>query len=129
MATIKNLTVNTDRSVTLVTDTGDILSMSSALAGVLKEQFLLRELHDGISNVIDDAISDGDLDLSKYDGSREEFEDEIYTDLADEITYGDYTALCNDGEWIKEKVYDLANFYELEPSDDDYDDEEDEEEE
>ena len=129
MATIKNLTVNTDRSVTLVTDTGDIMSMSSALAGVLKEQFLLRELRDGISNVIDDAISDGDLDLGKYDGSREEFEDEIYTDLADEITYGDYTALCNDGEWIKEKVYDLANFYELEPSDDDYDDEEDEEEE
>lgn len=45
---IKSLTVNSDRSVTLVTDTGDILSMSSALAGCLKEQLAKHDVRDSI---------------------------------------------------------------------------------
>ena len=109
---------------TLTLEDGTEATLSSALAGCLKEQFLLQELKDGITNIIDDEINSGYIDLAKYDGSREEFEDEIYTDLADDISCGDYSALCNDGEYIREKVVDLADYYELEPDDDDDDEEE-----
>lgn len=119
---ITNIHTDDGYTYTLTLEDGTEATLSSALAGCLKEQFLLQELKDGISNVVDDEISDGYLDLGKYDGSREEFEDEIYTDLADEISCGDYTALCNDGEWIKEKVYDLADFYDLHPDEDDEED-------
>lgn len=108
---------------TLTLEDGTEATLSSALAGCLKEQFLLQELKEGITAIVDDEISGGYIDLDKYDGSREEFEEEIYTDLADDITCGDYSALCNDGEYIREKVTDMDNFYELEP-DDDYDEEE-----
>lgn len=116
---IKNLTVNRDYSVTLIDDMGSIISMSSALAGCLKEQFLKMELRDAITNILDEEISDGYIDMSKHEYSREDFEEEIYTDLEDEIEYGDYHCLCNDGEWIREKITDLASFYELEPDDED----------
>ena len=110
---------------TLTLEDGTEATLSSALAGCLKEQFLLQELRDGITNVLDDEINGGYIDMSKHEYSREDFEEEIYTDLADEISCGDYTALCNDGEYIREKVTDLADYYELEP-DDEYDEEEDE---
>jgi len=119
---IKNLTVNRDHSVTLVTDTEDILSMSSALAGCIKQNLLLLELRDAITNILDEEISDGNIDMSKHEYSREDFEEEIYCDLEEEIEYGDYSALCNDGEWIREKITDTANYYELEPDDEEEED-------
>lgn len=118
MATIKNLTVNTDGSVTLVTETGDILSMSASQSGIIKEQMLLSELRCAITNILDDEIDGGYIDMSKHEYSRADFEEEIYEDLEDEITCGDYSCLCNDGEWIREKISDLANYYELDPNDD-----------
>ena len=64
-----------------------------------------------------DEISEGNIDMDKHEYSREDFEEEIYCDLEEEIQYGDYSALCNDGEWIREKITDLADYYELEPDD------------
>lgn len=61
--------------------------------------------------------------MDKHQYSRADFEEEIYVDLEDEISCGDYSALCNDGDWIREKIIDLANYYELEPDDDDEGDE------
>ena len=115
MATIKNLTVNLDGSVTLIDDMGNVISMSSALAGCLKEQLLLQELRCAITNILNDEIDSGYIDMSKHEDSRESFEDEIYSELEDDISCGDYTALCNDGEWIRERVIDLAQCYGLEP--------------
>ena len=122
MAKIINIEINREdtvgRGVVLTFATGETITLSFADAGIIKEQMLLEELRDGITNIVDDEIGDGYMDLDKYDGSREEFEDEIYVDLEDEISCGDYSALCNDGEWIREKVDDLITYYDLEPDED-----------
>lgn len=119
MARITNIHINNEdavgRGVVLTLDNGETLTMTFADAGIIKEQMLMQELRCGITNVIDEEIADGYLDMNKYEGTREEFEDEIFVDLEDEVSCGDYTALCNDGAWIREKVEDLANYYELEP--------------
>ena len=119
MARITNIHINNEdavgRGVVLTLDNGETLTMSFADAGIIKEQMLLQELRGGISNILDDEIDGGYIDMSKHEYSREDFEEEIYCDLEDEISRGDYTALCNDGAWIREKVEDLANYYDLEP--------------
>lgn len=119
MARITNIHINNEdavgRGVVLTLDNGETLTMTFADAGIIKEQMLMQELRCGITNVIDKEIADGYIDMNKYEGTREEFEDEIFVDLEDEVSCGDYTALCNDGEWIREKVEDLANYYDLEP--------------
>ena len=131
MARITNITINNEdavgRGVVLTLDSGEALTLTFADADIIKTRMLLQELRDGIRNILDDEIDNGNIDMSKHEYSREDFEEEIYTDLADEIEYGDYSALSNDGEWIREKITDTADFYELQPDDeDDYDDEEDE---
>lgn len=119
MAHITNITINKEdavsRGVVLTLDNGETLTMSFSDASIIKTQMLLQELRDGITNILDDEISGGYIDMSKHKYSREDFEEEIYCDLSDEIECGDYSALCNDGEWIREKITDTANFYELEP--------------
>lgn len=119
MARITNIHINNEdavgRGVVLTLDNGETLTMTFADAGIIKEQMLMQELRCGITNVIDEEIANGYLDMNKYEGTREEFEDEIFVDLEDEVSCGDYTALCNDGAWIREKVEDLANYYDLEP--------------
>ena len=121
MARITNIHINNEdavgRGVVLTLDNGETLTMTFADAGIIKEQMLMQELRCGITNVIDEEIANGYLDINKYEGTREEFEDEIFVDLEDEVSCGDYTALCNDGAWIREKVEDLADYYELEPDD------------
>ena len=119
---IKNVTVNRDFSVTMTDDIGNIVSMSSALAGCLKEQFLLMELRTAITNTLDDEIDGGYVDMSRHEFTREDFEEEIYTDFADDISCGDYSCLSDDGDSIREKISDLADYYELNPTDDDDDD-------
>ena len=84
---IKSLTVNRDRSVTLVTDTGDILSMSSALAGVLREQLMKHDVRDAIRYTCEDY--DGDcISLGSLDMTEEEFYDEVFSRFDEEIEYG-----------------------------------------
>lgn len=103
---IKSLTVNTDRSVTLVTDTGDILSMSSALAGVLREQLMKRDVQDNIRYTCEDY--DGDcISLGSLDMTEEEFYDEVFSRFDEEIEYGNYPTK-ND---IQEAVLDTAKDY------------------
>lgn len=119
MARIKsvNISRNDDakRGIVITFDNGETTILSFADAGIIKEQLLLDELRCGIANVVDDEISEGNIDMDKHEGSREDFENEIYEDLMDDITCGDYSALCNDGEYIREKVTDLAAYYGLEP--------------
>jgi diacylglycerol kinase family enzyme len=106
MATIKNLTVNTDRSVTLTTDTGDILTMSSALAGILREQYAKHDVRDAIRYVCEDA--DGDtIALGSFDGTVDEFIDEVFSTFEDDIECGVYPS----EEAIEDAVLDTANTY------------------
>ena len=125
MARITNIHINNEdavgRGVVLTLDNGETFTMTFADAGIIKEQMLMQELRCGITSVIDEEIANGYLDMNKYEGTREEFEDEIFVDLEDEVSCGDYTALCNDGAWIREKVEDLANYYDLEPDEEEED--------
>ena len=121
MAKIINIEINKEdavgRGVVLTLATGEEITLSFADAGIIKERMLLEELREAITNILDDEISDGSIDMTKHEYSREDFEEEIYCDLEEEIQYGDYSALCNDGEWIREKITDLADYYGLEPDD------------
>ena len=103
---IKSLTVNTDRSVTLVTDTGNILSMSSALAGVLREQLMKHDVLDAIRYTCEDY--DGDcISLGSLDMTEEEFYDEVFSRFDEEIEYGNYPTKDD----IQEAVLDTAEDY------------------
>lgn len=113
--TITKINISDDNNITLIIDGTTELPLSASYAGIIKERMMLQELRYAITNILDEEIADGYIDIDKYDGTREEFEDEIYVDLEDEISCGDYTALCNDGKWIREKITDTANYYELEP--------------
>ena len=106
-----------DYTVTINFDNGETLTIDPANAGIIKQQLLLEELRSGIRNVVDDEIGSESMDFSRGDVTREAFENEIYEDLEDEITCGDYTALCDDGDWIREKVTDLAACYGLDNDD------------
>ena len=113
--TITKINISDDNNITLIIDGTTELPLSADYAVIIKERMMLQELRYAITNILDEEIADGYIDMDKYDGTREEFEDEIYVDLEDEISCGDYTALCNDGKWIREKITDTANYYELEP--------------
>lgn len=122
MARIIGININNGDKVgafaTLTLDDGQTIALTFSDAGIIKENLLKNELRSAITNILDDEINNGYIDMNKHEYSREDFEEEIYTDLEEEIEYGDYSALCNDGAWIREKITDLANFYELEPDDD-----------
>ena len=62
-----------------------------------------------IGDRIDFAVEEEGLDLDKYDGTREEFEEEIFVDLEDEVDYGNSV----DDNDIDDKIRDLAEYYEL----------------
>jgi len=103
---IKNLTVNTDRSVTLIDDLGNIISMSSALAGILREQLAKLDVRDAIRYKLEDL--DGDtIALGSFDGTTDEFIEEVFSSLEEEIEYGNYP---NDDD-IEEAVLDTADSY------------------
>ena len=103
---IKNLTVNKDHSVTLVDDAGNIISMSSALAGILKNQLLQMEVRDNIRYTVEDYDGDA-LSLGSFDGTMEEFVEEVYSTFENEIDFGNYPDL----DAIQEAVLDTAYFY------------------
>lgn len=118
MARIIGISINREdiaRGVLIHLDDGQTVTLSFADADIIKGRMLLNELRNAITNILDEEISNGYIDMDKHEYTRADFEEEIYEDLADEISNGDYNALCNDGDWIREKITDLANFYELEP--------------
>ena len=122
MARLINISINKDDAVgacvVLTLDDGQTVTLSYADAGAIKQNLLLHELREAIGYALDDAIGDDEIDLNKYDGTREEFIDEIYVDLEDDVYYGEYPS----EEYIKEKISDLCNFYDLEPDDNDEED-------
>ena len=103
---IKSLTVNADRSVTLVTDTGEILGMSSALAGILREQLAKHDVRDAIRYKCEDL--DGDMiSLGSLDMDTDEFVGEVFDTFSDEIEYGNHPSEDD----IEEAILDTARYY------------------
>ena len=119
MARIEKIKISSNddakRGVIISFDNGETMILSFADAGIIKQQLLLEELRCGIASIVEDEIASGSIDQAKYDNVREDFDTEIYDDLAEDILCGDYSALCHDGEYIREKVTDLAVYYDLEP--------------
>ena len=103
---IKNLTVNDDRSVTLIDDVGNIISMSSALAGILKEQLLQMDVRDMIRYTVEDYDGDA-ISLGSFDGTTDEFVDEVYSTFENDIDFGNYPT----EDAIQEAVLDTADSY------------------
>ena len=65
---------------------------------------------EGLRSQIEDRLSEAEsdwLDLSKYEGTREEFMQEIFDELEDEIDYGNSVS---DDE-VDERIEDTAGFY------------------
>lgn len=103
---IKNLTVNSDRSVTLIDDLGNVVSMSSALAGILREQLAKMDVRDAIRYAVEDL--DGDtISLGSFDGTTEEFIDEVFSLFDNDIEFGNYP----NEDSIQEAVLDTAESY------------------
>ena len=70
--------------------------------------FVGREgLKSQITDRLDFSIENEDLDMNKYDGTREEFEEEIFEALVDEIDYGN--SVSDDD--IDDKIADYADSY------------------
>lgn len=104
--TIKNLTVNADRSVTLTDTAGNILSMPSSLAGILREQLAKMDVRDAIRYTVEDYDGDA-ISLGSFDGTDEEFIDEVFATFEDEIEVGNYPSEDD----IQEAVLDTAESY------------------
>ena len=67
-------------------------------------------LRDSIGYKLDELNGDM-IDIEKYpDGDREDFIDEVFTDLEDEI---DLYGKIPDEDEIEEKILDTADFYEM----------------
>ena len=75
---------------------------------LLVNQFMKNGLRESIESLAHDM--DGDtIDLSLYPYTLEEFFDEIFVDMEDEIDYGNYPH----DEDIKDKIQDTADYYDM----------------
>lgn len=93
----------------ILKDDGTPVILTCSEAGILVN-FIGKE---GLRSQIDDRTTIAELDwldLSKYNGSREEFIQEIFEELEDEIDYGNSVS---DDE-IDERIGDLGTYYNLE---------------
>ena len=90
----------------ILKDDGTPVILTCAEAGLLVN-FIGKE---GLRSQIDERVEIAEydwLDLSKYEGPREDFLQEIFDDLVDEIDYGNSVS---DDE-IDERICDTAAFY------------------
>lgn len=114
MARLIRIDINHDDPSTgfvLALDDGQSITLPFVDAGAIKQRLLLEELREGIRNTMQDEIDGGYIDIDRHEYSREDFEEEVFVDLEDEIEYGNYTALSDDGKTIREKITDLADYY------------------
>ena len=88
---------------------GTPVVLSIAEAGLLVNFIGKENLRSQIEDRLAEAESDW-LDMTKYEGSRDEFIQEIFEELEDEIDYGNSVS----DEWIDERIGDLAMCYGLE---------------
>lgn len=93
----------------ILKDDGTPVILSAAEAGLLVNFIGKENLRTQIDERTDDAESDW-LDLTKYNGTRAEFIQEIFEELEDEIDYGNSVS----DDYIDERIADLATFYNLE---------------
>lgn len=104
--TIRSATLNHDRSITLIDEAGNILSMSSATAGMLKEQMLKQDVRDAIRYAMEDADGN-DIALGSLEIEEDEFLEEVFYKFEEDIEHG---ILPSDDD-IRDAVLDVASSY------------------
>ena len=87
-------------------DDGTNVVLTCMEAGLLVNFIGKENLRAQIEDRVEEAESDW-LDLTNYEGTRDEFIQEIFAELEDEIDYGNSVS----DDWIDERIGDLANFY------------------
>lgn len=86
---------------------GDTVTLTVNEVNQLVNLFNKDTLRERIQYKVEECAEDW-LDLSLYPYSAEEFIDEIYTDLEDNIDYGEPVS----DEYIEEHIADVIGFYE-----------------
>ena len=102
------LTRNENNTYTLERENGTIDLTMNEVSFIVNQSNKI-----GLRDTIEDLCRemDGDtIDLERYPYTFEEFIDEIFVDLEDEIDFGNFPS----EEDIKDKIQDTANFYEME---------------
>ena len=93
----------------VLNDTGSTIILSDNQMSFLFNQYAKIGLRDSIGYKVDELNGD-QIDLERYpDGGREDFIDEIFTDLEDEVDYGNMP----DDDDIEEKIIDTASYYDM----------------
>lgn len=90
-------------------DDGSKVVLTCNEASLLINYCWKEGLRSQINYQLDDVIDNGDCDLEKYDGTREEFIQEVFEYFEDEIDYGNSV----DDSEISDKIYDLVTEYGL----------------
>ena len=96
------------KTYTITRADGTAIELTANEVSLLMNQMQKDTLRERIEDAVNDM--DGDtIDMGKYEYTREEFIDEIFVDLEEEIDYGN--AVSDDD--ITDKINDVANFYEM----------------
>ena len=102
------LTRNENNTYTLERENGTLDLTANEVSFILNQANKI-----GLRDRIEDLCRemDGDtIDLERYPYTFEEFIDEIFVDLEDEIDFGNIPS----EEDIKDTIHDTANFYDME---------------
>lgn len=97
------------RQYKITKDDGTTVILTWSEASLLIN-FLGKE---GLRSQIDERVENAEcdwLDISKYSGTRDEFIEEIFESLVDEIDYGNSVS----DDWIDDQINDLGALYGLE---------------
>lgn len=91
-------------------DDGTEISITCNEASLLINYCGKEGLRQQINDLLDDAIENGDCDLSRYEyGDRDDFVQEVFEKFEDEIDYGNSV----DDDDIDAVIYDLIGYYNL----------------
>ena len=101
--------VKTESHYLIHKDDGTNVILTGCEAGLLLNFIRKETLRDMINDQVNSAEDDW-LDLSKYEFTRDDFIQEIFEALEDEIDYGNNV----DEMCIDDKIEDLAGYYGLE---------------
>ena len=102
------ITLNKEANVYTIERENGTVDLTTNEVSLLVNQFMKHGLRESIEYLCREM--DGDtIDLDKAPYGFNEFVEEIYCDLEDEIDYGNYYS----DDDIKDKIQDTADFYEM----------------
>ena len=101
--------VKKENNYLILKDDGTPVILTCAEAGLLVNFIGKENLRVQIDERLEEAECDW-LDLSDYNGTRDDFIQEIFDDLEDEIDYGNSVS----DDYIDERINYLGTFYNLE---------------